>query len=122
MELIIFFFNEEISLLTKENLLHSLEAIPFFADGIDDEMWKSRKHGVIMSFDAQITTKFTGIEIWKNLFFNDELLIGLTEKKMKEIFYYIDDWQLDKNEGFIQSDELDALFCISNGAVTSISL
>jgi hypothetical protein len=41
---------------------------------------------------------------------------------MKEIFYYIDDWQLDKNEGFIQSDELDALFCISNGAVTSISL
>lgn len=32
------FFDEEISLLTKENLLHSLEAIPFFADGIDDEM------------------------------------------------------------------------------------
>ena len=46
------FFDEEISLLTKENLLHSLEASPFFADGIDDEMWKSRKHGVIMSFDA----------------------------------------------------------------------
>ena len=37
------FFDEEISTSAKEKLLCSLEASPFFADGINDEMWKSKK-------------------------------------------------------------------------------
>ena len=116
------FFNEEIDLSVKENILHSLEASPFFADGIDDEMWKSKKYGVIISFDAKITTKLVGIEIWKNLFYRNNLLIGLKENEIKEIFYFIDDWQLDENGDFIQSYELDALFWMENGLVESISL
>lgn len=116
------FFDEEISTSAKENLLHSLEAIPFFADGINDEMWKSKKYGVIISFDSQITTKFTGIEVWKNLFFDNQLLIGLTENEIKKIFYFIDDWQFDENGDFIQSYELDALFWMENGMVESVSL
>ena len=116
------FFNEEIDLSVKENILHSLEASPFFADGIDDEMWKSKKYGVIISFDAKITTKLVGIEIWKNLFYKNNLLIGLKENEIKEIFYFIDDWQLDENGDFIQSYELDALFWMENGLVESISL
>ena len=71
----------------KKSYCCSLEAIPFFADGINDEMWKSKKYGVIISFDSQITTKFTGIEVWKNLFFDNQLLIGLTENEIKKIFY-----------------------------------
>ena len=45
-----------------------------------------KKYGVIISFDSQITTKFTGIEMWKNLFFDNQLLIGLTENEIKKIF------------------------------------
>lgn len=116
------FFDEEISTSAKEKLLCSLEAIPFFADGINDEMWKSKKYGVIISFDSQITTKFTGIEVWKNLFFDNQLLIGLTENEIKKIFYFIDDWQFDENGDFIQSYELDALFWMENGMVESVSL
>lgn len=85
-------------------------------------MWKSKKYGVIISFDAKITTKLVGIEIWKNLFYKNNLLIGLKENEIKEIFYFIDDWQFDENGDFIQSYELDALFWMENGMVESVSL
>ena len=50
------------------------------------------------------------------------MLIGLKENEIKEIFYFIDDWQFDENGDFIQSYELDALFWMENGMVESVSL
>ncbi|MDF7677098.1 hypothetical protein PT286_10190 [Neisseriaceae bacterium ESL0693] len=90
------------------------------ADEEEEVTYESDSEGGFFSF-IEKTYLFVSAEIWSNLYYKGQNLIGLTPKELKVVLG-VDDLRWNNKYGCYDSDELSATFWIENKIVEAISM
>ncbi|MDF7677037.1 hypothetical protein PT286_09860 [Neisseriaceae bacterium ESL0693] len=91
-----------------------------FGDEEEPVTYESDSEGGFFVFGEKTHTFFRA-QIWSNLYYKGQNLIGLTPKELKAVLD-VDDLQKDKNNYCYDSRKLGATFWIENKIVEAISM